>query len=126
MTLVLDAGAFVAVERGERGLAALLKAELAARRVPVTHGAVIGQVWRGGAGRQAPVARLLAATEVVAVDDALGRQAGLLLARTGLADVVDAALVLLASDDDLILTSDVRDLKVLAAASGTHVELVPV
>jgi hypothetical protein len=35
-------------------------------------------VWRGGSGRQAPVARLLAGVEVTPVDDLLGRRAGML------------------------------------------------
>ena len=46
------------------------------RRVPVTGGGEVAQVWRGGCGRQAPLARLLAGTDVVAVDDVLGRRAG--------------------------------------------------
>lgn len=124
MTLLLDAGAFVAAERGDRAVAALVKAERAAGRVPMTHGAVVGQVWRGGQGRQANLARLLAGVEVVAVDEELGRRTGMLLRETGTRDVIDAALVLLAHDDDMILTSDTQDLVALAAAAGTHVELV--
>jgi len=126
MTLVLDAGAFVAIERGDRDLMALLKAELVAHRTPVSHGGVVGQVWRGGTGRQAPVARLLAATDVVPLDEALGRRAGVLLALAGGADVVDAALVLLAADGDVVVTSDVHDLTYLAETAGTHVELTSV
>jgi len=49
-----------------------------------------------------------------------------LLAQSGATDVVDAAVVLLAGDDDEILTSDPRDLTLLALASGTHVEIVSV
>ena len=58
--LVLDAGAFVAVERGSRDIVALVKRERLAGRPPVTSGSVVAQVWRGGSGRQAPVTRLLA------------------------------------------------------------------
>jgi hypothetical protein len=124
--LVLDAGAFVAVERGDRDVVALVKRERLARRVPVTNGGVVAQVWRGGSGRQAPVARLLAGVEVAPVDDGLGRRAGMLLARTGHADAIDAAVVCLAADGDDILTSDPGDLRVLAEAAGVHVELIPV
>ena len=126
MTLILDAGAFLAVERGDRDVVALVKAERHAGRVPVTHGGVVGQVWRGGTGRQVPVARLLAGTDVGPLGDDLGRRAGLLLARAGSSDVIDAALVLLAGDGDLVLTSDPGDLRPLAAAAGLHVDLVPV
>jgi hypothetical protein len=123
---VLDAGAFVAVERGDRGVVTLIKRERLAGRVPVSHGGVVAQVWRGGTGRQVPVARLLAGVDVAALDDGLGRRAGLLLARAGQADAIDAAVVCLAGDGDDILTSDVRDLEILARAAGVHVELMPV
>jgi hypothetical protein len=124
--LVLDAGAFMAVERGDRDVVALIKRERLAGRVPASHGGVVAQVWRGGTGRQAPVARLLAGVAVTALDDRLGRQAGILLARSGLSDAIDAAVVCLAGDGDDILTSDPRDLRALAQASGVHVELIQV
>jgi hypothetical protein len=40
--------------------------------------------------------------------------------------VIDVALVLLAADEDWLLTSDPGDIEVLAAAAGLHVEIVPV
>ncbi|HMI91267.1 MAG TPA: hypothetical protein VK509_07885 [Polyangiales bacterium] len=126
MTVVLDAGAFLAVERGDREVIALLKAELLARRVPRTHGGVVAQIWRGGSGKQASVARLLAATEVVALDDRLGRRAGLLLGRARRDDPIDAGVVLLASDGDTILTSDAGDLRPLAVTAAVHVDIVPI
>jgi hypothetical protein len=100
--------------------------ERLAGRVPVTHGGVVGQVWRGGTGRQANVARLLAGVEIVVIDDDLGRRAGMLLGTAGGDDVIGAAVVLLASDDDEILTSEPKDLATLALLAGTHVELVNV
>lgn len=126
MSLVLDAGAFVAVERGDRLTAALVKAELLAGRAPITHGGVIGQVWRGGVGRQARIAKLVAAVEVVPLDDGLGRRAGMLLKQARTADVIDAAVVLLAADGDSILTSDPDDLEPLANAAAVHVDIVAV
>lgn len=126
MSLVLDAGALIAVERADREVIALLKQELQAGRAPITHGGVIGQVWRGGTGRQANLARLLPAVEIAALDEALGRRAGLLLGRSGASDVVDAALVLLAMDGDEVLTSDPDDLRALAEAAGAHVDLIAV
>ena len=124
--LVLDAGAFVAVERSDRDVVALVKRERLAGRSPVTSGGVVAQVWRGGRGRQAPLARLLAGVEVVPVDDSLGRRAGMLLARTGLSDAIDATVVCLAADGDDILTSDAGDLRTLAETAEIHVELIPV
>jgi uncharacterized protein YaiI (UPF0178 family) len=40
-------------------------------------------------------------------------------------DVVDAALVLLVEDGDLVVTSDPDDIAALAAVHGRHVEVVP-
>lgn len=124
--LILDAGAFVAAERGDREVLALVKRERGTGRTPVTNGGVVAQVWRGGSGRQVPVAQLLAGVEVAPVDDRLGRRAGTLLARTGSSDAIDAALLCLAQDGDDILTSDPSDLVDLARAAGVHVEIIPV
>ena len=75
---------------------------------------------------EASLARLLAGVEVAPVDDSLGRRAGMLLARTGLSDAIDATVVCLAADGDDILTSDAGDLHTLAEAADIHVELIPV
>ena len=124
MTLVLDAGALVALERNDRAMWRRLKAALLDGSVPVTHGGVLGQAWRGRGGRQALLSRALTGIDVLPLDDALGRNAGKLLGATRQHDVVDAALVLLAHDGDHIVTSDPSDLEPLAAAAGRHVELV--
>ncbi|HEX9296407.1 MAG TPA: hypothetical protein VF881_11240 [Polyangiaceae bacterium] len=124
--LLLDAGAFLAVERHDRDVIALIKSELIANRAPKTHGGIVAQVWRGGAGRQAQLARLLPGVDVVPVDAELGRSAGMLLKAAHAVDAIDAALVALASDGDDILTSDVDDLRSLAAAAGVQVELITV
>ena len=126
LSVVLDAGALVAIERGDRDLGALLMREARAARTPRTHGGVVGQVWRGGRDRQALLAQALRAIEVVALDDDLGRRAGLALARSRTADVIDAAVVLLARDGDEIYTSDADDLAVIADALGADVELISV
>jgi hypothetical protein len=126
MSLVLDAGALIAIERANRDIIALIKQELQYGRVPLTHGGIVGQVWRGGAARQANLARLLPALDVLPLDLTLGRRAGLLLGKSRMDDVMDAALVLLAVDGDLVLTSDPTDLEPLADVAGLHVDIVPV
>ena len=124
MSLLLDAGAFLAVERGDRDVVALIKRERLAQRSPLSHGGVVAQIWRGGSGRQAEVARLLAGVDVRTLDQDLGKKAGVLLGHSGAVDAVDAALVCLATDGDEILTSDPEDLRALAEAAGVHVDLV--
>lgn len=126
MTLLLDAGALIAVERADRDVIALIKRERLHRRVPVCHGGVVGQVWRGGRDRQAGLSRLLRGVEVVPVDDLVGRRAGVLLGRTGTSDVIDAALAVLAADGDEILTADPDDLARLCEMADVHVDVVPV
>ena len=126
MGLILDAGAFLAVERGDREIAALVKRERLAGRSAITHGGVVGQVWWGGSGSQAVVARLLAGLEIRSLDADLGKRAGILLGLSGGADVVDAALVCLAVDGDEIVTSDPEDLVALSNNAGVHVDLIPI
>lgn len=101
-----------------------LKAALLAGSVPLSHGGIVGQAWRGGGPRQARLARALAGIDVRPLDERLGRLAGELLADTGKHDVIDAALVLLTDDGDDIVTSDPEDIEPLAAAAGRHVELL--
>jgi hypothetical protein len=100
-----------------------LKASESAGEPPVTHGGVLGQVWRGGP-RQARLARALQGVDVRPFDRALGRASGELLGTTGSADVIDAAVVLLAADGDEIVTVDRDDFEDLVAAAGRHVELI--
>jgi hypothetical protein len=126
VTLVLDAGALVAVERMNRDVIALIKRERLAGHAPVTHGGIVGQVWRGGRARQANLARLLPGVEVVPLDNGLGRRVGVLLGRTKTTDVIDGAIALLARDGDEILTSDVDDIRALVEATGMHVDIVEV
>lgn len=125
MSLILDAGGLIAIERDDREVMALLKGEWLAGRPPVTHGGVVGQVWREGQ-RQERLARALPGVQVVALDEALGRRSGVLLGRARRADVIDAAVVLLAEDGDSVLTSDPEDLCGLAAMAGVHLDLIPV
>ncbi|MGO9778432.1 MAG: hypothetical protein ACLPQY_01485 [Streptosporangiaceae bacterium] len=122
--LVLDAGALVAVDRGDRPMVARL-------RVAQQHGVelrsnamVVAQVWRNRHGRQAGLAQLLRAVDVRAVSPRDGRQAGVLLGATGTSDPADATVVLLASPGDRILTSDPRDLTPLAEAAANHAVIV--
>jgi hypothetical protein len=123
--LILDAGAFLAVERDDRTMIARL-------RLAERHGfdlrsnaVVIGQVWRDPRGRQARMARLLQAVDVRTVTEHDGRAAGELLGASGTSDVVDATVALLARSGDQIITSDPGDIRALVSAAGTAVAVVP-
>ena len=78
---------------------------------------------RGGP-RQARLAMAIAGIAVQALDEDAGRLAGQLLASSGLSDVIDAAIALLAVDGDDIVTSDHDDIQTLVNALGRHVDLI--
>ncbi len=126
MSLVLDVGALVALERNERAMWVRLKTALLDETEVLSHGGVVGQAWRSGGPRQALLARALSSIDVRPLDEALGRAAGSLLARTRGRDVIDAAVVALARPGDVILTSDPDDLEPLARATGTDLDILPI
>lgn len=117
MTLVLDAGALMAYEHGDRTVRAFL--ERAGRTgvdVRTTSGAV-AQVWRNGA-RQARLALLLQGLLEVELTRERARRVGMLLGRAGRRDVIDGSIVDAALDGDEILTTDPDDITALAQNSG--------
>lgn len=89
-----------------------------------SNGVVVAQVWRDPSGRQAQLARLLGSVDVEAVDRQVGRDAGVLLGRTGSRDAVDATVVAVASSGDRIITSDPAEVQALVDASGLPILVV--
>lgn len=116
--VTLDAGALLGVERRAARMTALLDLAREHDRSVRVPAPVLAQVWRGGP-RSALVARLLKTSHVTVVplDDARARAAGAVLAHSGTADVVDAAVVICAREHgDAVVTSDPEDLRVLDPA----------
>jgi hypothetical protein len=112
---VLDAGAFVAIDNGDRRIGAMLRV-LQQRRVPLTTSStVVAQVWRDGR-KQARLAQILAgvASRPLGAEDE--RRTGELLALARTHDVVDGHLALGVDDEDMVLTSDPEDIERLLAA----------
>ena len=115
MSLILDAGALIAVERDDRDTAAIIEVARREHRVVVVPAGVVGQVWRGGR-RQARLARLLNARGVIVepLTDTVARAAGVLCGATGTTDVVDASVVIAARRHRAtVISSDRVDLQVL-------------
>jgi hypothetical protein len=122
---VLDAGALSAIDHRDRDVVALIKL---ARRLGgdlVTVAPVVGQAWRNGA-RQAELARALQFIDVAAVDVALAKGAGELMAKSQTSDVVDALLSLAARPGDHILTSDPSDMATLMESRSVNAVIVKV
>jgi len=122
--LILDAGALLAVDRGDRSMIARLRASQVHGLELRTNAMVVAQAWRDRHGRQVNLARLLQAVDVRAVSERDGRDAGVLQAAAGTADAIDATVVLLSAPGDRILTSDPGDLTRLAAAAASRAIVV--
>jgi hypothetical protein len=123
--LVLDAGAFIAVDRNDRAMIARLRiAQLHGLELR-TSAIVVAQVWRNSGGKQAGLAKLLRAVDVRSIDEQMGRDAGVLLAKARKDDPIDATVVLVSRAGDRILTSDPDDIGHLASSSGKRVAIVP-
>jgi len=122
--LVLDAGAFVALDRADRAMVARLRMAQQAGLELRSTGVVITQVWRDPAGRQANLARLLKSVDVKAIDETLGQAGGILLGIARTRDAVDASVVAVSATGDRILTSDASDFGPLVGASGRSIHVV--
>jgi hypothetical protein len=122
--LILDAGALVAVDCGDRNMIARLRASQQHGLELRTNAMVVAQAWRDRHGRQVNLARLLQAVDVRAVSERDGRDAGVLQAAAGTSDAIDATVVLLSGPGDRILTSDPGDITRLAAAAENRAVVV--
>jgi hypothetical protein len=123
--LVFDAGALIALDRGDRAVGALVTAAAQNGTEAVTSSACIAQVWRDPA-RQARLAKALAGFLELPLDPLSSRRCGLLLADARTNDIADAALALLVGDGDTVLTSDPHDIEHLLEATGTDARICAV
>ncbi|HEU0251201.1 MAG TPA: hypothetical protein VFR48_10800 [Solirubrobacteraceae bacterium] len=117
--LVFDSGALIALERGDRRIAALLVAAIAGGAEAITSCACVAEVWRDPA-RQARLTRALPGFRERSLDPLQARACGALLARSATSDIADAALCQLAQDGDTVLTSDPHDIALLLQAAGSR------
>lgn len=115
MTLVLDAGALIAVERGDRRTLTVIETARRQGRTFVVPAGVLAQVWRGGA-LQARLGRFLAArgVEVEVLTELGAKAAGLLCGQAGASDIVDASVVVTARRHHAtVVSSDRADLEAI-------------
>ena len=129
-TVVLDAGALIALDRNDRATWALLRAAADGGDLVLVPTGALGQAWRGGS-RQALLSRALDRREEVPLDGVVGRSAGMLCARTGTSDVIDASVALAAAGamrqgPVVVLTSDGDDLTRLTSGLRRRIDLVEV
>ena len=131
MILVLDTGAVIHVDRGNRQTLSTIEAALdRGERVLVPAG-VIGQAWRNPS-RQALLPRTLERCEEVALTGSMARASGQLCGKAGTSDVIDASVAVAVAEanrrdnDVVLLTSDTRDLSVLLTALSVGARVIDV
>lgn len=131
MILVLDAGALIAVDRGDREVGSRLRAALAAGHPVHVPAGVIGQAWRNPS-RQAQLSRMLKRCDEVVLDGSAARASGQLCGKAGTSDVIDASVAVTVAkakrrdDNVVLLTSDTRDLGILLATLSVGACMVSV
>jgi hypothetical protein len=121
---VLDTGGLIAFDRGNRQVAALVDAARRRRDPVITSSGCVAQAWRGSGSPQAPLADLLRGAVEVGLDQGMSRIAGGLCGTTRTNDVVDAHVALVARGGDVVLTTDVNDLRRLIRARDIHAEIL--
>ncbi|MEO8127258.1 MAG: PIN domain nuclease [Bryobacteraceae bacterium] len=117
--IVLDTGALIALERGDKRMIALLQRAVAQGRAFRVPAGVVGQAWRNGRV-QIALARFLRSEEVeiVPLDEQLACSCGELCGAASVSDVIDASVVIIARGrQDVIVTSDPGDLRRLDPAA---------
>ncbi len=111
--IVLDTGALIALDRGDKRMIALLDRALTQGRAFRVPAGVVGQAWRDRRV-QVTLGRFLRSEEVeiVPLDEQLARSCGELCAAKNSSDVIDASVVILARlRREPIATSDPKDLR---------------
>lgn len=131
MTLVLDVGALIQVDRGNRDVLSVLKTALDSGEAVHVPTGVIGQAWRNP-DRQALLSRTLKRCKEVDLDGAIARAGGQLCGRAATSDVIDASVALAVaharrSDEEVtLLTSDSHDLGILLSVLDARARVIKV
>ena len=127
-TFVLDTGALIAIDHGDRDLMSTLQVAFDNGHEVQAPAGAIGQAWRDP-NRHALLSRVLKRYDEAPLDGAIARSSGQLCGQTGPSDVIDASVaiaVAAASDEVTLLTSDPVDLRNLLAALHASAEIVKV
>ncbi|MGI8801860.1 MAG: hypothetical protein ACR2KV_06750 [Solirubrobacteraceae bacterium] len=117
-SVVLDVGALIAIDRGDRRIGAALHVAGREHVDVITSSACVAQVAsdRSPEGR---LARALAGIVEHPLDAPAARRIGRLLAESATADVAQAAAALLAGPADVVLTGSPKEIRRLIGLAGT-------
>lgn len=131
MTLVLDAGALIQVDRGNQEVLSALKTAFDKGEVVDVPTGVIGQAWRNP-DRQVLLSRTLKQCNEVNLDGAAARASGQLCGRTATSDVIDASVALAVAyaqrsgEEVTLLTSDSVELGMLLSVLNAQARIIGV
>lgn len=131
MTLVLDAGALIQVDRGNQEVLSALKTAFDKGEVVDVPTGVIGQAWRNP-DRQVLLSRTLNQCNEVNLDGATARASGQLCGRTATSDVIDASVALAVAyarrsgEEVTLLTSDSVELGMLLSVLNAQARIIGV
>ena len=115
-------GALVAAERDDRLMWSLHRAALVRGLRPTIPAGVLAEAWRGGP--QHRLSRLLKGCRVDELNETQARQVGWLIARSGLNDTVDVAVVEgVIRRSDVVVTSNRAHLEQVADAVGQRLAI---
>ena len=120
--LTYDTGALIAAERDDRLLWALHRAALARGLAPTVPAGVLGEAWRGGPQRH--LSGLLKGCRIESLTETQARAVGVLIARSGVPDTVDAAVTEGAiRRNDAVVTSNRTHIEQLASAAHRQIAI---
>lgn len=125
MSVVLDAGALIAIDRRDRAVGAMLRVAQQEQLAIRSSAGAVAQVWRDGS-RQANLARVLSGVDVAALDLAAAKHIGPRLGATDTSDAIDGHIAHLVEPGDRLLTSDPQDMRRLLSNRAGHVTVITV
>lgn len=115
-TVILDSGALISFEKGDRRMVLLLEEIRRGNERVVIPAGVLAQVWRDGA-RQARIAALVGdrRTKVDPLDRSSAKATGVLCGIAGTSDIVDASVAITARsfEPSVVVTADAADLRAI-------------
>ena len=122
-----DAGALIAAERRSSRMWKFHNSVATQGITPVVPAGALAQVWRGGSGRQAPLAQMLKQCRVEPLEESLAKQVGAASVQATSSDVVDISVVVSAAGrGDRIVTSDESDISEITTSLGYVIEIYTV
>ena len=121
-----DTGALIAAERDDWRMRRIHQLAIGQSSAPTVPAGVLAEAWRGGP--QPRLSRLLKSCDIEPLTETQARAVGALIARSGLPDPVDVAVVegAVRRRDAAIVTSNPTHIRQVLESMGAHIEILEV